>query len=140
MTELPPSGLSDDQLKRRLFPFAIRSQAKEWLNSLEPESLRTWEEVLRAFHDEYSPYSLTEGLEDHDTDLEQKEEDIFNEGNVNTPDVDSTRITLVSLEGVSTSSETIENQMPNHPDTIHMSIPKGNLFDPFCPYSMFCCL
>ncbi|KAG9449976.1 hypothetical protein H6P81_009941 [Aristolochia fimbriata] len=33
----------------RLFPFSLRDRAKNWYNTLPPESIRTWEELQRKF-------------------------------------------------------------------------------------------
>lgn len=43
------------------------------MHSLEPESLRMWEELLQVFYSKYSIDSLTKSLKDCITSSEQKE-------------------------------------------------------------------
>ena len=35
-------GVTDDAFRLRLFPYSLRDRAKSWLNSLEPNSISTW--------------------------------------------------------------------------------------------------
>lgn len=35
-------GITYDAFKFRIFPYSVRDRAKRWLNSLEPNSIATW--------------------------------------------------------------------------------------------------
>ncbi|KAJ9188077.1 hypothetical protein P3X46_003472 [Hevea brasiliensis] len=39
------NGVSDDAIRLRLFPFYLKDRAREWLHSLPPGSITTWEEL-----------------------------------------------------------------------------------------------
>ena len=43
------NGVSDDAIRLRLFPFSLRDRAKQWLNSLSPGSIETWNELAEKF-------------------------------------------------------------------------------------------
>ncbi|KAF7802389.1 uncharacterized protein G2W53_041500 [Senna tora] len=43
------SGVSDDAIRLRLFPFSLRDKAKVWLQSLPEGSISTWEELAQQF-------------------------------------------------------------------------------------------
>ncbi|XP_074283651.1 uncharacterized protein LOC141608188 [Silene latifolia] len=51
--------VTDDAIRLRLFPYSLRGSAKEWLKSLEPESLRIWNDVSKAFLNKYFPPQRT---------------------------------------------------------------------------------
>lgn len=53
------SGVTDDAIRLRLFPFSLRGKAKSWLNSLPAGSITTWEEMGQAFLSKYFPPSKT---------------------------------------------------------------------------------
>ena len=36
-------NFTDDSVRLRLFPFSLKDKAKEWLNSLSPRSITSWE-------------------------------------------------------------------------------------------------
>lgn len=48
-------GVSEDAFKRRLFPYSLRDRAKAWLNSLEPNSITTWNKLAEKFLTKYVP-------------------------------------------------------------------------------------
>ena len=48
-------GVSDDALRLRLFPFSLRDQARSWLNNLEHDSVRSWNELAEKFLRKYFP-------------------------------------------------------------------------------------
>ena len=39
------NGVPDDVIRLRLFPFSLRDKARGWLQSLQPRSITTWEEL-----------------------------------------------------------------------------------------------
>ncbi|KAJ9159637.1 hypothetical protein P3X46_025128 [Hevea brasiliensis] len=49
------NGVSDDAIRLRLFPFSLKDQAREWLHSLPPGSIITWDELSQAFLAQYFP-------------------------------------------------------------------------------------
>ncbi|XP_042065540.1 uncharacterized protein LOC121809055 [Salvia splendens] len=40
------NGVTDDQIRLRLFPFSLEDSAKDWLESLESGSIRTWDAMM----------------------------------------------------------------------------------------------
>ena len=42
-------GVSENAFRLKLFPYSLKDKAKSWLNSLEPNSIHTWNEWLRNF-------------------------------------------------------------------------------------------
>lgn len=42
-------GITDDAFRLRLFPYSLRGRAKSWLNSLEPNSIATWNSLAIFF-------------------------------------------------------------------------------------------
>src|SRR5204863_4829593 len=46
-------GVSNDEIRRRLFPFSLRDKVRAWLQGQPKDSLTTWEEVARAFSNKY---------------------------------------------------------------------------------------
>ncbi|XP_052621604.1 uncharacterized protein LOC128127214 [Lactuca sativa] len=48
-----PHEVTEDQIKLRVFPFALQDSAKEWLYDLPPRSVTTWNELARMFLDKY---------------------------------------------------------------------------------------
>ncbi|KAG9453691.1 hypothetical protein H6P81_006595 [Aristolochia fimbriata] len=43
----------------RLFPFTLRDRAKSWLSTLQPDSIRTWDELQKKFLGKYFPPAKT---------------------------------------------------------------------------------
>ena len=39
------NGVTEDVIRMRLFPFSLRGKARGWLQSLQPGSINTWEEL-----------------------------------------------------------------------------------------------
>ncbi|XP_074306500.1 uncharacterized protein LOC141641750 [Silene latifolia] len=69
------NGVSEDAIRLRLFPYSLRGSAKEWLKSYEPDSLRTWDDVSKAFLNKYFPPQRTarikselQGFTQHDAE------------------------------------------------------------------------
>ncbi|XP_061366894.1 uncharacterized protein LOC133310023 [Gastrolobium bilobum] len=42
-------GVTSDALKMKLFPYSLTNKAKAWLNSLQPQLIRSWEELADKF-------------------------------------------------------------------------------------------
>ncbi|XP_027368323.1 uncharacterized protein LOC113874285 [Abrus precatorius] len=49
------NGATDDAIRLRLFPFSLRSRAKQWLNSLPRGSITSWEAMAEKFLAKYFP-------------------------------------------------------------------------------------
>ena len=48
-------GVTDDAFRLRLFPYSLKDRARAWLNSLEPNSLNSWNELAEKFLTKYFP-------------------------------------------------------------------------------------
>ena len=48
-------GVSENAFRLKLFPYSLKDKAKSWLNSLEPNSIHTWNEVAEKFLAKYFP-------------------------------------------------------------------------------------
>ncbi|XP_062100169.1 uncharacterized protein LOC133806049 [Humulus lupulus] len=51
------NGVSDDAIKLRLFPFALRERDKSWLNYLQSNLINTWEDLAQKFLAKFFPPS-----------------------------------------------------------------------------------
>jgi hypothetical protein len=47
--------VENDTVKLKLFPFSLRSRAKDWLLSLPNGSINSWENLREAFIKKYYP-------------------------------------------------------------------------------------
>ena len=56
-SSMKPSGVTDEQIQLRAFPFSLADAAKEWLHSLPVGSITTWAQIERAFLEKYFPIS-----------------------------------------------------------------------------------
>ena len=56
------SRVSEDAIHLRLFSFSLRSNAKQWLNSMPRNSINTWQETIELFMRKYFPPSRTAKL------------------------------------------------------------------------------
>lgn len=59
---IPPTIYVIGQLRRRFFPNYIKDKVKNWLISLQPSSLTTWDEVFNKFMLRYFPLKKTSDL------------------------------------------------------------------------------
>ena len=55
------NGVTEDFIRMRLFPSSLR-EAKGWLQSLQPGSINTWEELAQRFLSKFFPPSKTSQL------------------------------------------------------------------------------
>ena len=58
----PGAGVTDDELKMKVFAMGLGDKAKAWLSTLEAGSLTTWAEVFAAFMERYFPHTKTTQL------------------------------------------------------------------------------
>ena len=56
-TSMKPTGVSEEQIKMRAFPFSLKDSAKDWLYYLPSGSVTTWNEMKRLFLEKYFPAS-----------------------------------------------------------------------------------
>ena len=56
------NGVTKDVIWMRLFPFSLRDNARGWLQSLQPGSINTWEELAHRFLSKFFPTSKTSQL------------------------------------------------------------------------------
>ena len=46
-TSMKPTGVTEDQIKLRVFPFSLKDSAKDWLYYLPSGSIKTWSEMKK---------------------------------------------------------------------------------------------
>ena len=54
--------VTEDVIRMHLFPFSLRDKARGWLQSLQPSSVNTWEELAQRFLSKFFPPSKTSQL------------------------------------------------------------------------------
>ena len=52
---MKPTGVTEDQIKLRAFPFSLKDSAKDWLYYLPFGSIKTWNEMKKFFFGEIFP-------------------------------------------------------------------------------------
>ncbi|GAU31161.1 hypothetical protein TSUD_315860 [Trifolium subterraneum] len=50
-----PTGVSDSNKKLRLFPLSLTGRAKDWIDTLPPNTIATWDELELKFRERYFP-------------------------------------------------------------------------------------
>ena len=66
-------NFSAENVRLRLFPFSLKDRAKSWLNSLEPGSIRTWDQMVEKFLSKYFPVHKTNAIRKEIANFTQKE-------------------------------------------------------------------
>ena len=56
-TSMKPTGVTEDQVKLRAFPFSLKDSTKDWLYYLPSRSIITWNKMKRLFLEKYFPAS-----------------------------------------------------------------------------------
>ncbi|KAL5545248.1 hypothetical protein UlMin_009032 [Ulmus minor] len=69
------NGVSEDAIRLRVFPFSLRDRAKEWLNSLPPGSITTWDELVLKFLSKFFPPAKTAKLRNEITSFTQYDQE-----------------------------------------------------------------
>ena len=59
-TSMKPTGVTEEQIKLRAFPFSLKDSAKDWLYYLPSGSITTWNEMKRLFLEKLS-WRMTAG-------------------------------------------------------------------------------
>ena len=65
-------------MRLRLFPFSLGPRPKAWLDSLDPESIITWDELTTAFLGKYFPPKMTADYRSRITDFQQQDGESLN--------------------------------------------------------------
>lgn len=68
-------GVTDDTFRLRLFPCSLRDRAKSWLNSLEPNSIATWNDLAENCLDKYFPPFQNAKMRNEITSFRQGDEE-----------------------------------------------------------------
>ncbi|XP_042022905.1 uncharacterized protein LOC121770193 [Salvia splendens] len=53
------NGVTDEQVRLRLFPFSLKDEARDWYDSMGPNSVPTWDAMVELFLEKYYPPSET---------------------------------------------------------------------------------
>ncbi|KAL5549438.1 hypothetical protein UlMin_004669 [Ulmus minor] len=69
------NGVFEDAVRLRVFPFSLRDRAKEWLNSLPPGSITTWDELVQRFLSKFFPPAKTAKLRNEITSFTQYDQE-----------------------------------------------------------------
>ncbi|KAL8456936.1 hypothetical protein ACS0TY_034965 [Phlomoides rotata] len=73
------NGVSEDAWRCRLFSFTLKDKAKEWISSITPESLDSWEVLSKKFLLKYFPPSKTLQCKMEIAQFEQRDEENIND-------------------------------------------------------------
>jgi len=63
----------------KLFPFTLTKRARQWLHSLPPNSIRTWNDLYQRFMAKFYPVSLTNQMRQEIQDFKAKPNERFHE-------------------------------------------------------------
>ncbi|XP_062085254.1 uncharacterized protein LOC133791343 [Humulus lupulus] len=69
--------VSDDAIRLRLFPFSLRERAKSWLNSLEANTITTWDALAQKFLAKFFPPAKAAKLRGEINNFSQLEGESF---------------------------------------------------------------
>lgn len=67
------NGASEEAITLRVFPFSLTGRAWNWLDSLPPNSITTWAQLVEKFLGKYFPPSKTGQLRNEITNFRQQE-------------------------------------------------------------------
>ncbi|CAL2246504.1 unnamed protein product [Prunus armeniaca] len=77
VSSFPLTGVTEDQLRIRVFPYTLKDKAKYWLNSLKPGSLTTWGAIQKKFLEKYFSTQKTDMLRDKILLFAQQDDESF---------------------------------------------------------------
>jgi hypothetical protein len=69
----------EESVNLRLFPFSLHDRATEWLDSLAPGSITSWEELLKQFYHRFFPMSRVNDVRKEISSFTQDEDEKFTE-------------------------------------------------------------
>ncbi|CAN6570907.1 unnamed protein product [Malus baccata var. baccata] len=76
---LPLQGVSEANLRMRVFPYTLKDRAKSWLMTLAPGSLTTWDAVAKKFLEKFFSTQKTATLRGQIFNFKQDDGEPFNE-------------------------------------------------------------
>ena len=62
-TSMKPTGVTEDQIKLRAFPFSLKDSTKDWLYYLPSRSIKTWNAMKKLFLEKYFPASRAANIQ-----------------------------------------------------------------------------
>ena len=68
---------TNEIVKLKLFPFSLKDKAKNWLNSLKPRSIGTWQEMQAEFLKKFFPTHKTNALKRQIQNFSQNSNEVF---------------------------------------------------------------
>ncbi|KAL5554123.1 hypothetical protein UlMin_041524 [Ulmus minor] len=68
-------GVADDAFQLRLFPYSLKDRAKVWLNSLEPNSVTSWNGLAEKFLTKYFPPTKNARMRNDITSFRQTDDE-----------------------------------------------------------------
>ncbi|CAL8119103.1 unnamed protein product [Prunus armeniaca] len=77
VSSFPLTGVTEDQLRMRVFPYTLKDKAKYWLNSLKLGSLTTWGAIQKKFLEKYFSMQKTNMLRDKILLFAQQDDESF---------------------------------------------------------------
>ncbi|KAI5328130.1 hypothetical protein L3X38_027526 [Prunus dulcis] len=77
VSSFPLTGVTEEQLRMRVFPYTLKDKAKYWLNSLKPGSLMTWGAIQKKFLEKYFSTQKTDMLRDKIFLFAQQDDESF---------------------------------------------------------------
>ncbi|KAI5343489.1 hypothetical protein L3X38_011365 [Prunus dulcis] len=77
VSSFPLTGVTEEQLRMRVFPYPLKDKAKYWLNSLKPGSLMTWGAIQKKFLEKYFSTQKTDMLRDKIFLFAQQDDESF---------------------------------------------------------------
>jgi hypothetical protein len=72
-------NFSEESVNLRLFPFSLHDRATEWLDSMVPGSITSWEELLKQFCNKFFPMSKVNEARKEISSFTQDEDEKFSE-------------------------------------------------------------
>ncbi|KAJ9552130.1 LOW QUALITY PROTEIN: hypothetical protein OSB04_016175 [Centaurea solstitialis] len=76
---MKPHEVTEDLIKLKAFPFSLKDRAKDWLYSLPPGSVTTWNQMARLFLDKFFPASKAATLGREICSIKQRDVETLHE-------------------------------------------------------------
>ncbi|KAJ9555676.1 LOW QUALITY PROTEIN: hypothetical protein OSB04_010290 [Centaurea solstitialis] len=76
---MKPAEVSEDLIKLKAFPFSLKDRATDWLYSLPPNSVETWNQMARLFLDKFFPASRAAILRREICSIKQRDVETLHE-------------------------------------------------------------
>ncbi|KAJ9542483.1 hypothetical protein OSB04_028989 [Centaurea solstitialis] len=76
---MKPHEVTEDLIKLKAFPFSLKDRAKDWLYSLPPGSVTTWNQMARLFLDKFFPASKAASLRREICSIKQRDVETLHE-------------------------------------------------------------